>query len=143
MKTTRIILAIGLSFIGILYAEIKLPDEVIVGTEPTASKEFKEWVEEDPAKYGGNYAGDVGGDSSGSLEIKVTKGKPEAYPPFSAAGTFMVQAAGAEATTVIFKNASCDPVDGALVNATAFKVFFVLLNGKKGVVVNNIFLPRK
>ena len=143
MKTTQIILAIGLSFIGGLHAEIKLPDEVIVKTEPTASKEFKEWVEEDPTKYGGDYAGDVGGDSSGSLEIKVTKGKPDAYPPFSATGTFSVRAAGAEATTVTFKNAACDPGDGGFVNATAFRVFFVLLDGKKGVVVNNIFLPRK
>ncbi len=143
MKTSLTILAIGLSVCGSLHAQSKLPAEIIVQTEPTSSEEFKEWVEKDPTKYGGNYAGDVGGDSSGSLEIKLTKGKADSYPPFVASGTFKVQAVGTEGTSVTFKNASCDPEDGSSVNAAAFRIFFVILGDQKGVVVGDIFLPKE
>lgn len=141
MKTSSIILAIGLTLCGSLHAQ--LPAEIIVQTEPTSSDEFKEWVEKDPAAYAGKYAGDVGGDSSGTLDLKMAKGKPDAYPPYAAGGTFEVVPTGTKATTVTFSNAMCDPEDGAFLNTNAFKIFFVILGDQKGVVVGNIFLPKE
>ena len=121
----------------------RLPSDVIVGTDSISSKEFKQWVENDSTKYSGNYVGEVGGDSGGELKIKLTKGNAGAYPPFSVSGVFKVQAVQSQAKTVTFGNAVCDPDYGAEVDAAAFKIFFVLLDGKQGVVVGNIFLPKK
>lgn len=143
MKTPRIILAIALYLCGSLHAQTKLPSEIIVKTEPTSAKEFKEWVEKDPAIYGGNYAGEVGGDSSGTLALKIVKAKADSYPPYVASGTFKVQPVGTEGTTVTFNNAVFDPDDGAVVNASVFRIFFVILGGQKGVVVGDIFLPKE
>ena len=141
MKKSSIVLAIGLILCGSLHAQ--LPAEIIVQTEPTSSDEFKEWVEEDPAAYAGKYSGDVGGDSGGTLDLKIAKGKPDSYPPYTASGTFEVVPAGTEGTTVTFSNAMCDPEDGLFLNTNAFRVFFVILGDRKGVVVGNIFLPKE
>jgi hypothetical protein len=124
-------------------AQSRLPSDVIVGTDSISPKEFKQWVDNDPTNYSGNYVGEVGGDSGGELEIKLTKGKAGTYPPFSVSGVFKVQAVQSQAKTVTFGNAACDPDHGPEVDAAAFKIFFVLLDGKQGVVVGNIFLPKK
>jgi len=131
MKTSSVVLAIGLILCASLHAQ--LPAEIIVQTEPTSPDEFKEWVGKDPAGYAGKYSGDSGG----TLDLKIAKGKPDSYPPYTASGTFEVMPAGTEGPTVTFSNAMCDPGDRPFLNTNAFKIFSVILGDRKGVAVGH------
>ncbi len=126
------------------HAERELPAEAIVSTEPIAADLFQTRVEKDPRKYSGTYAGEVGGDSGGFLEVKIQKAEAEGYPAFTAGGKFEVKPVGSEAVAVNFENAGLDHESGECkVDAGAFRIFFVRLGDQSGVVVGDIFLLKE
>ncbi len=112
--------------------------EVLVGTEPTSIKEFSPWSEKDAAKYEGTYKGDVGGDSSGSVVIKIKKSK-SAELPFFVSGSYTLKPAGGEATTLKFDNVSYDGDEGF----HGFELRFVKLGKVPGVIIGRVFIRKE
>ena len=118
------------------------PAPVMVGTEPVAASEFKPWLDDDIAVYSGRYAGDIAGDTSGSLEIELAMSGRE-YIPDSASGVYREEPAGLKPTLVEFTNARFAGAGEAVVHAGAFQIRFVTLGSEKGVVIGGAFIPRQ
>ena len=139
---SKLILSVAslLAFATAVLASPNWPAEVLVGTEPTAGKQFKSWVEADGAKYAGTYKGDIGGDTTGELTVKV--GKPKSGDsPLLLSGTFTQTTAGGTPATLKFDNLPYHGEDGP--GLDAFGLSFVRLGKTPGVIIGSVFLPRK
>ncbi len=122
-------------------AEYPIPDEVLVGADAIEPTLFTLWTEKDPAKYSGTFAGDVGGDGSGKLTIKVTKGEKDGPVAATASGTYTLTVVTMEPSTVAFKNATSVADFPTVFSPGVFDIVFVKYDGKKGVIVGKTFLP--
>lgn len=142
MKRPFAILALSTVLYSSLLAEDNaIPATVMVATEPTAAKEFKQWISADLSVFSGTYSGDVGGDSGGNLTFKVGKAKKDVQPT-TASGTFTVTPAGSTPTVVKFEGATNFGTEDSIFTVGAFNIVFVNYGKTKGVIVGNVFLPK-
>lgn len=143
MKTTLLLL-FSLTFCALADAESPIPSEVVYATDMYPAKDFVLWKENDRKKYNGTYAGDIGGDTEGSLTInyeqKVTD-LSRKTTDFLASGIYKQRSAGSFETVVLFKNAFS--YEEGVADAGSFSMVFVTFERQKGVIVGKYFLPRK
>ena len=135
-------LAIALASTALQAQDSPIPATVMVATDDLAAKDFTVWAEDDISQYAGNYSGDVGGDSSGKLTLKVNKAKKD-ESPVSASGSYSVAAAGSKPTVVSFQNASYWGEPRGVISVGPFNLVFVNMGKIKGVIVGNVFLPKQ
>lgn len=108
-----------------------------------AAAKFTPWTVADPAEYNGTFAGDVGGDTTGKLEIKIaTTGKEQA--PYNVSGTYTHATAGTEPSVVTFTHGGFGDPDSKYITMVAgpVSITFVVLDGKKGVIIGGAFIPQ-
>lgn len=120
-----------------------LPGEVLVQTDMVAAAKFTPWKVADPAEYTGTFSGDVGGDTTGKLEIKIaTTGKEEA--PYNVSGTYTHAVASLDPCVVTFTHGGFGDPDSKFITMVAgpVSISFVILDGKKGVIIGGAFIPK-
>lgn len=120
-----------------------LPEEVLVQTDMVPAAKFTPWKATEPSKFAGTYEGDVGGDTSGKLQIKITKsGKEEVT--YNASGSYHHATAGQEPSVVTFTRGLFNEADEKFATMTAgpVTITFVTLDGAKGVIIGGAFIPK-
>jgi len=137
LKTLALVAALATSAL----AESPIPAQVLVATDEVSAKAFTLWSATDPAAYAGTYSGDVGGDSTGKLTIKVGKAKKDGSP-VTAAGSYRLAAAGMAPTVVTFENAIYWGDTAGHFTVGAFDLIFVKMGNTPGVIVGKVFIPR-
>ncbi len=129
-------------FASVAQAQTQLPESIVVGTDVLTPSEFSPWTESDLTKYDGTYAGEVGGDTNGSLTIKIKPATGE-NDLTVASGTFERTTVSLAPTVVKFTEAYYFTDSEGTFDVGAFNVSFVKLGETPGVIVGNLFLPKK
>lgn len=143
LLTLKLLSILAVVLASTLATAADFPKEVFVETDVVAAAKFSPWKTEALTAYAGTYAGDIGGDSSGNLVIKVAKrGKED--PTFSISGTYKLATAGQDTAVVTFTQGRMD--DGEEKHATLVSgpvsITFVTYQGKPGVVIGGFFIPK-
>lgn len=117
-----------------------IPANVMVATEEVEGSEFTSWIEEEGAKYDGTYTGDVGGDGTGKFVFKTAEGEDGSA---IASATYTHTLVGMAPIVVKIEKALCfgDPNNVYLTGA--FDIVFVKYGKVRGVIVGNVFIPKK
>ena len=142
-------LLLSFFFVATLFPVVSIASDfmILVGTDLIPEDRFEPWQADDPTSYSGIYAGDIGGDSTGRLEVTVD-GKREAM-----SGTYElltpgikpeVNTPGFYTSRIRFENMYRFDSDHTVEDRyEALVIRFVRLDGQEGCIVGRAFIPRE